>query len=235
MGQYFWVYFSTQGRLPRDLYYIYGVPVIVLLSGLTIYLNSQFRVEGDPPSALWLGPLILLYWMQACVTARRLHDCSYSGALAVAIAAILAFEAASAFFPELLLGIDEETQSSSRAVIDIMFLCARWGFRLTCATCILNEGFSGENPYGQPLGTLNRQAQQSKDERRRERLKSEYGDPLPSPVAAASVVNQFRSARPAQSGGQRRTPAETIPVRDSPAAPAPRLRRPGEFGRRSIG
>ena len=138
MEQYFWVFFSPKGRLPRDLYYVYAIPVWAALWLLSRHISMELAdaAENGTPAEPWLlVPLALLYWMQACVTSRRLHDCSYTGALPVGIAAVLLFDATTGYFPDML-GVGDEVRENSQSVIDILFFAARIAFRLTCTAAL---------------------------------------------------------------------------------------------------
>ena len=189
LGQYFWVYFNPNGRLPRELYWFYGVPVAAAMIMLRIHMSTA--LEKEEPLSIWLLPLLVtLIWMNGCVMSRRLRDAGISGALSVAIAVVLMIDAVCIFFPGLL-GDTDDIKESSSLVIGMLLLAARWMFRFTCAACVAKEGFSGANQYGPPLGTLNAKEQANRDVRRRERIKGE---------AAAIVAGQQdrKAARSAQ-------------------------------------
>ncbi len=172
--KYILVYFTPKGRLPADGYLLYGLPLALCLFGLQSWIDGQIRLNDAPPDARWLAPLLLLYWMYACVTARRLHDIGWSGALPVAIAVLLGFHAASVFFPDHLLGIGEDQQEKSATVVYVIYKAACWLNWATCASAVLKPGDPDANCYGQPLGALTPAQIAKRDERRRKRLEAEF-------------------------------------------------------------
>ena len=236
MEQYFWVFFSPKGRLPRDLYYVYAIPAWAALWLLSRHISMELAdaAENGTPAEPWLlVPLALLYWMQACVTSRRLHDCSYTGALPVGIAAVLLFDATTGYFPDML-GVGDEVRENSQSVIDILFFAARIAFRLTCTAALFKEGDSGENGYGQPLGTRDPNAAQSRTKPRKQSLDEEYAEALQMDGKSTSdLVNRMRAA-PASNRSVRRRAANQSAIPSPEPAPIPvsRPRKPGEFGRR---
>ena len=244
MSQYFWVFFNPNGRLPRNLYFVYGIPVIALLVGLRMYIGAQF-VDNERPSAWWLLPLFIALWMQACVTSRRLRDCGWTGALPIAIAAILGFDEITRFFPDIL-GDSDEIKEQSTMITGVIFLIFNWLFRLTCAAAIVKDGDSGPNSYGPELGARDGNAQARHNDRRRKRLEQECAEYLVVPATekpkASAKAASVQPARQAEgvvdrmlAGRGTRVFAPQAPVEEAAVAPAPVRRRSGEFGRRSHG
>ena len=244
MGQYFWVFFNPNGRLPRNLYFVYGIPFIGVLVGLRMYVASQFSETERPPAWLLL-PLFVVLWMQACVTLRRLRDCGWSGALPLAIAAILGFDEICRFFPDVL-GDTGELKEQSTMVTGVIFLIFNWLFKLTCAAAIAKEGDSGPNVYGPPLGGRDAQGQARHNDRRRKRLEQECAEYLVTPTTAKPKASGKAAtptpSRPAEdgvvdrllAGRGTRVFAPQAPADETLVAAVPaRQRRAGEFGRRS--
>ena len=239
-GQYFWVYFNPNGRLPRDLYRLYGVPVAVGIFVIHAYMSGLQRREE--PLELWLLALFsLLTWMHACVMSRRLRDCGISGALSIAIACVLIFDASTVYFPDLL-GDSDEIRDKSEGVITLLLVASHWIFKFACAACILREGDSGANNYGAPLGTLTPQAKATLDARRRTRLEADAAEQTAGrqqrKTAALARNSQPLAPLPPAAARRSREPARiqaapvAAPVYESARAAAPQRQVRQGFGKR---
>jgi uncharacterized membrane protein YhaH (DUF805 family) len=208
MLRYLGVYFSPFGRLPQQLYWVYGVPVVIGATCFQIYLDGLFAEKNDPASALWLVPLFLLYWMAGCVSARRLRDVGFTGSLPLAIAVFLSIYAACAYFPEFLLG-DADAQSQSFGVLNSIHVFAKLLFRVTCAGCAMKPGDAGPNAYGPPLGTRTAKEQAVYDAARKSRVETESSELVAQRQRKKAALLAQTIAAPA---------ADTAPRRPQPVA-----------------
>ena len=183
-----WAYFNPNGRLPRDVFQLYFWPIVALLVGWSIYMAHLKSL--DEPRPLWLLiPHLTLLWMQACVISRRLRDCGYSGALPLAMFVILAYADTAYYFPELMLGSDETAQQDSSSVIYTLRTLCRWLYRLTCAAAVVTEGFSGDNCYGPPFGTLLGTAATRREMRVRQRIAEDFPEYV-HPLIVKAMANK---------------------------------------------
>jgi uncharacterized membrane protein YhaH (DUF805 family) len=212
--RYLAVYFSPFGRLPQNLYWVYGLPVVFGTVALQAYLDTLFAEKSDPASVWWLAPLFLMYWMSGCVTARRLRDVGFTGSLPLAIAVFLSIYAACAYFPDALLG-DTDAQEQSFWILNTIHFMAKMLFRLTCAGCALKPGDTGPNAYGVPLGTKTAKEQAAYDAARRTRIEDESAEMmvqrqrkkaalLAQTISSPVASTQARRAQPSASIGAQR-------------------------------
>lgn len=70
------LYLSPRGRIPRSVFWLYGVlPLAALGFGLAGYQQLFGRV----PMGVLLAPGLLVWWAQAVLVAKRLQDVNISG------------------------------------------------------------------------------------------------------------------------------------------------------------
>ena len=237
--QYLSVFVSPKGRLSRELYWVYIVPVMLGIGVIWHYIRQNTDDEQLALSTGWLYVLLALYWMQACIMCRRMHDLGYPGSPAFMLAFVLSLYGMIEFYPSLL-GDTEEMVVNSLKVLGYLFSACKWAFRLLGVGAMFAEGEHGTNQYGEPVGTLSAESRARKDKQRWEKMRVEFGDPrFNVEPKAEALVTQLRTAR-VQAGGSPasvRAPATRFEGHDGRHLPSattpPRARRPGEFGRRA--
>lgn len=228
-GQYIGVFFNPNGRLPRELYWFYGLPIAIAI--LVTRASISGAVRHDETPELWLlGALSLLIWMHSCVMSRRLRDCGISGALSLAIGVMLVFDATTVFFPDLL-GDTDDIKVQSTFIIGAMLTIFQWLFKLVCAACLLKEGDSGTNVYGQPLGTLSDKDKAKLDVKRRSRMEEDVAVIVASRQQKKASLNAAVMAQSVEAAAPLQQMNRASPLLAGGSAPLQRAPRQG-FGKR---
>lgn len=223
--------FSPKGRFPTPIYAAVAIPCLAGIFGLE-YFIGRYTVENDtPPSALILIPLFGLYWIYACALSKRLHDFSFTGLMAPALAVLMMYRAAAMFFPETLLGQDAEAQEHSAGLLQVLFLAAKWIFRLTVGASFLKPSDPLDNIYGPPFGSETAEDRQRREAKRFQALKDELGvGQAKDALGGNAMAREMRKANLAGAPHARSPRAQPHAAVDTTR---PRPRRPGGFGRRT--
>jgi uncharacterized membrane protein YhaH (DUF805 family) len=220
VGQYIGVFFNPNGRLPRDLYWFYGLPIVIAIFVTRASISGAVR-HDDKPELWLLGVLSLLIWMHACVMSRRLRDCGV----------MLVVDASTVFFPDLL-GDTDDIKVQSVLVITAMLTIFQWLFKLVCAACLLKEGDSGTNVYGDPLGTLSGKDKAMHEAKRRSRMEEDVAVIVTSRQQKKASLNAAVMAESFETPAPRlQTTIRASAFAEGDQAPSHRAARQG-FGRR---
>lgn len=75
---YNWMFFSTDGRISRSQYWLYGV-LVLGLAALLIAVISTFAFSEEQGDIIYLAGSLLLLWPNIAVQAKRWHDRGKSG------------------------------------------------------------------------------------------------------------------------------------------------------------
>jgi uncharacterized membrane protein YhaH (DUF805 family) len=225
---YLAVLLNPRGRLPRDLYWYYAIPLFGLTILLTVKINAW---EGEvPPMALLIG-LITVGWMKYCVLSRRIRDCNKPGAVALPIFVLASATLVARFFPEQMLGPDDSLDDKAFEALYWMSWIAKKMLCVFVGYGMLMEGDAGKNLYGRPLGTLTPEQAAARRNTRVAELRAERG--LSGGSSAADAVSVTTGGVPI--ARVKRVVTTTTASVSEPAAkaarPAPRAAG-GTFGRR---
>jgi uncharacterized membrane protein YhaH (DUF805 family) len=201
--------------MPRDWYWAYQIPLVILTIAVRVHVDGM----EDVPD-LWLGVLLFLMWPHFCLMCRRLQDCGWSGMYYLPIFLLSVFW----FLVELdpsILGSDEDAIAENFALLWGLSSIARRIAGFLFCYALAGGSEAGTNAYGPEFGTLTADDIRNRDDRMRERLRTEHGQ---------DRVSQ-RTSRVTRDTGRTTSYAveKPAPVAAQPRVPA---RLQGGFGRR---